>query len=195
MKKGVLKAGLTSLLAVNILLAGNVMQPTEGIVFAAETQKAQVEMQKVKGKITNISQKAKTIALSKKDKSFFLLKFSDDTTLNGVASTKEFKVGEAIFVHYTTVGGENLASSLEKAIVKLPKGVTEIKTDELAKLIESDKNLVIVDARPSIKYAESHIASSVSIPFSKVIKMGDKGSQLFDKYQDKQLVFYCGGAT
>ena len=195
MKKGVLKAGLTSLLAVNILLAGNIMQPTEGIVFAAETQNNKAEMQKVKGKITNISQKAKTIALSKKDKSFFLLKFSDDTTLKGVASTKEFKVGEAIFVHYTTVGGENLASSLEKALVKLPKGVTEIKTDELAKLIESDKSLVIVDARPPVKYDESHIASSVSIPFSKVIKMGDKGSQLFDKYKDKQLVFYCGGPT
>lgn len=195
MKKAVLKAGLTSLFAVNILLTGNVMQPTEGIVFAAETQNSQAEMQKVKGKITNISQKAKTIALSKKDKSFFLLKFSDDTTLKGVASTKEFKVGEAIFVHYTTVGGENLASSLEKAIVKLPKGVTEIKTDELAKLAGSDKDLVIVDARPFAKYAESHIASSVSIPFSKVIKMGDKGSQLFDKYKDKQLVFYCGGPT
>ena len=135
MKKGVFKAGLTSLLAVNILLAGNVMQPTEGIVFAAETQKAQVEMQKVKGKITNISQKAKTIALSKKDKSFFLLKFSDDTTLNGVASTKEFKVGEAIFVHYTTVGGENLASSLEKAIVKLPKGRTATLGPRLQRIV------------------------------------------------------------
>ena len=195
MKKGVLKAGLMSLLAVNLLLAGNIMQPTEGFVFAAETQKAQAEMQKVKGKITNISQKAKTIALAKKDKSFFLLKFSDDTTLKGVASTKEFKVGEAIFVHYTTVGGENIASSLEKAIVKLPKGVTEIKTDELAKLIESDKNLVIIDARPPVKYGEGHIASAISIPFSKLVKMKDNGSQLFDKYKDKQLVFYCGGPT
>ena len=195
MKKGVLKAGLMSLLAVNLLLAGNIMQPIEGVVFAAETEKAQAEMQKVKGKITNISQKAKTIALAKKDKSFFLLKFSDDTTLKGVASTKEFKVGEAIFVHYTTVGGENIASSLEKAIVKLPKGVTEIKTDELAKLIESDKDLVIIDARPPVKYGEGHIASAISIPFSKLVKMGDDGSQLFDKYKDKQLVFYCGGPT
>lgn len=195
MKKGVLKAGLTSLLAVNILLAGNVIQPGEGIVFAAETQKAQAEMQMVKGKITNISQKAKTIALSKKDKSFFLLKFSDDTTLKGAASAKEFKVGEAIVVHYTTVGGENLASSLEKAMVKLPKGVTEIKTDELVKLIESNKDLVVIDARPSIVYDESHIASAISIPFSKVVKMGDNASQLFDKYKDKQLVFYCGGPT
>lgn len=195
MKKGVLKVGLGSLLAVNLLLAGNLLPPTTGVVFAAETQKAQAEVQKVKGKITNISQKAKTIALSKKDKSFFLLKFSDATILKGVESTKEFKVGEAIMVNYTVSGSENIATSLEKAIVKLPKGVTEIKTAELAKLITENKDLVIIDARPPAKYGEGHIASSVSIPFSKVTKMGDKASTLFEKYQDKQLVFYCGGPT
>ena len=195
MKKGVLKVGLGSLLAVNLLLVGNTLPTTEGLVFAAETQKKQAEMQKVKGKITNISQKAKTIALSKKDKSFFLLKFSDNTILKGVESTKEFKVGEAVIVNYTIADGENIATSLEKAIVKLPKGVTEIKTDELGKLLESNKNLVIVDARPPVKYGEGHIASAISIPFSKLTKMGDNGSQLLDKYKDKQLVFYCGGPT
>lgn len=195
MKKGVLKVGLTSLLAVNLLLAGNILPPTTGMVFATETQKSQAEVQKVKGKITNISQKAKTIALSKKDKSFFLLKFSDSTLLKGVDSTKQFKVGEAIIVNYTTANGENIATSLEKAIVKLPKGTTEIKTDELAQLISENKDLVIVDARPPAKYGEGHIASSISIPFSKVTKMGDKASTLFEKYKDKQLVFYCGGPT
>ena len=195
MKKGVLKVGLASLLAVNLLLAGNVLTPATGVVFASETQKAQAEVQKLKGKITNISQKAKTIALSKKDKSFFLLKFSDDTILKGVKSTKEFKVGEAILVNYTSSGGENIATSLEKALIKVPKGVTEVKTDELAKLITDSKDLVIIDARPPIKYAEGHIASAVSIPFSKLTKMGEKGATLFEKYKDKQLVFYCGGPT
>lgn len=195
MKKGVLKAGLTGLLAVNFLLAGGIFVPTDNIVFAAETQKVQTETQKVKGKITNISQKAKTMALSKKDNTFFLLKFNDDTILKGVESTREFEVDEAIFVNYIEKGGENIATSLEKAIIKLPKGVTEIKTDELAQLLESKKELVIVDARPSIKYSEGHIQSAVSIPFSTLITMGDKGSELFDKYKDKQLVFYCGGPT
>lgn len=195
MKKGVLKVGLVSLLAVNFLLLGNVLQPSEGFVFAAETQKVHAEMQKIKGKITNISQKAKTIALSKKNNSFFLLKFSDTTTLKGVKSAKEFKVGEAIIVHYTTVGGENFANSLEKAIVKLPTGVTEIKTDELAQAIESNKDLVIIDARPSVKYGEGHIASALSIPFAKLSKMKDNGSQLLAKYKDRQLIFYCGGST
>lgn len=195
MKKGVLKVGLSSLLAVNLLLAGNILTPPTGVVFAAETQKAQAEVQKVKGKITNISQKAKTIALSKKDKSFFLLKFNDSTILKGVKSTKEFKAGEAIVVTYTTENGENIATSLEKALVKLPKGVSQIKTDELAQLMTKNKDLVIIDARPPSRYAEGHIASAVSIPFSKLTKMGDNGATLFDKYKDKHLVFYCGGPT
>jgi predicted sulfurtransferase len=195
MKKGILKVGLSSLLAVNLFLAGDYISPSQGISFAAETQKAQAEAQVIKGKITNISQKAKTIALENKDNSFFLLKFSDSTLLKGVESTNEFTEGEAIVVHYSTVGGENIANSLEKAIVKLPEGVSEIKTDELAKMMETNKDLVIIDARPPSVFAEGHIASSVSIPLSKLAKMGDDGAQLFEKYKDKQLVFYCGGST
>lgn len=197
MKKTVLKLALGSMLAVNLVLAGNVICPFAGVADATEAAKAtsQQEMHKVKGKITNISQKAKTIALSKKDKSFFLLKFDDQTELKGVKSSKEFKVGEAILVKYQKVGGENIATSLEKAIVKLPKGVKEVKTEELAKLLKENKDVVVIDARPPVKYAENHIAQAVSIPFSKLTKMGDDGAKLLDKYKDKQLVFYCGGPT
>lgn len=196
MKKRVFKLGLCALLATNLVVMSEAVPGFESISFAAgaKTEK-KVEAMKIKGKITNISQKAKTIALAKKDKSFFLLKFNDDTELKGVKSSKEFKVGEAILVHYKKSGNENIATSLQKALVKLPKGTKEIKTDELAALIAKDKNIVVVDARPPIKYAESHIAGSISIPFSKVVKMGDDASKLFDKYKDKQLVFYCGGPT
>lgn len=197
MKKTVLKLGLSALLATNLVILSEAMPGVEGFAFAADATKAemQAEAQKVKGKITNISQKAKTIALAKKDKSFFLLKFNDETKLKGVKSTKEFKVGEAIVVIYTTTNGENIATSLEKALVKLPKGIKEIKTKELAELLGSQKDLVVVDARPAVKYAESHIPGAVSIPFSKLIKMGDDGAKLLDKYKDRQLVFYCGGTT
>ncbi len=194
MKKKILKLGLSALLATNLMVAGHVLTQTEFIPTAGAAQ-TEVATQQVKGKITNISQKAKTIALAKKDKSFFLLKFSDDTTLKGVKSSKEFKVGEAIKVHYTTVNGENIASSLEKALVKLPKGVKEIKTDQLTDLIEKDKDVVIIDARPPVKYAEGHIADAVSIPYAKLAKMGEDGVKLVEKYKDRQLVFYCGGPT
>jgi predicted sulfurtransferase len=197
MKKTVLKLGLSALLATNLVILSEAMPGAEGFVFAADTAKAemQAEAQKVKGKITNISQKAKTIALAKKDKSFFLLKFNDETKLKGIKSTKEFKVGEAIVVNYTTADGENTAVSLEKALVKLPKGIKEIKTKELAELLTSKKDLVVVDARPTIKYDESHIPGAISIPFSKLVKMGDDGAKLLEKYKDRQLVFYCGGTT
>ena len=197
MKKTVLKLGLSALLAMNLVILSEAMPGAEGFVFAADTAKAemQAEAQKVKGKITNISQKAKTIALAKKDKSFFLLKFNDETKLKGIKSTKEFKVGEAIVVNYTTADGENTAVSLEKALVKLPKGIKEIKTKELAELLTSKKDLVVVDARPTIKYDESHIPGAISIPFSKLVRMGDDGAKLLEKYKDRQLVFYCGGTT
>lgn len=197
MKKTVLKLGLSALLATNLLILSEAVPGVAGFAFAAEATKAEMkaEAQKVKGKITNISQKAKTIALAKKDKSFFLLKFNDETKLEGVKSTKEFKVGEAIVVNYTTTNGENIATSLKKALVKLPKGIKEVKTKELAELLTNKKDLVLVDARPAVKYAESHIPGAISIPYSKLLKKGDDGAKLLEKYKDRQLVFYCGGAT
>lgn len=197
MKKTILKLGLSALLVANVLVASEMVPYTDSLVFAADAPKVenQTEVQKVKGKITNISQKAKTIALAQKDNAFFLLKFTDKTKLDGVTSTKEFKVGEAIIVSYTTVNGENIATSLAKALVKLPAGVKEIKTKELADLMKAQNDLVVIDARPAVKYAESHIPGSISIPYSKLVKMGDDGAKLLEKYKDRQLVFYCGGST
>jgi predicted sulfurtransferase len=197
MKKTVLKLGLSALLATNLLILAETVPKINGVVFAASTTQAAkpVETQGVKGKISNISQKAKTIALTKSDASFFLVKFTDKTKLKGVSSTKEFKEGEAIVVKYTVVNGENIATSLEKALVKLPKGLKEIKTNELVKLLKSNKDLVVIDSRPKVKYDESHIRDAISIPYSKLVKMGDDGAKLLDKFKDRQLVFYCGGST
>jgi predicted sulfurtransferase len=198
MKKKVLKLGLSALLVTNLLIAGDMVPGANCVVFAADAAKVTkaTDGQSVKGMITNISQKAKTIALTKSDKSFFLLKFTDETKLKGVASAKEFKEGEAIVVKYTEVNGENIATSLEKAVFKLPAGIKEIKTEELAEMLSSAKNdLVVIDARPTVKYDESHIRGAVSIPYSKLVKMGDDGAKLLEKYKDKHLVFYCGGST
>ena len=197
MKKTVLKLGLSALLATNLLVLAETVPGFNGVVFAADATKVAMpaEAKGIKGKISNISQKAKTIALSNKDTSFFLVKFTDETELKGVASTKEFKEGEAIIVKYTVANGENIATSLEKALVKLPKGLKEIKTNELVDLLKSNKDLVVVDSRPKVKYDESHIRGAISIPYSKLVKMGDDGAKLLDKYKDRQLAFYCGGST
>jgi len=195
MKKTMYKAGLCALLTAGLLVASG-PAPFTGInLCAADTAQAQAEVKKIKGKITNISQKAKTIALSNNETGFFLFKFNDDTELKGVAAANEFKTDEAIVVEYMADGDEFLAKSIEKALVKLPKGIKEIKTDELAEKLKSDANIVVIDARPPVKYAEGHIAGSISIPFSKLTKMGDDGAKLLEQYKDRQLVFYCGGST
>jgi predicted sulfurtransferase len=193
MKKCILKLGLCALLSVNLISGYEAATGLNSFSFTAEV--AAAEATQVKGKISNISQKAKTIAIAGKDDSLFFLKFNDATELKGVESSKDFKVGEAIVASYKVEGGENIATTLEKALVKLPKGVKEIKTDELAKMMAEGKGVVVVDARPPIKYDEFHIPGSVSVPYSKLVKMGDDGKKLLEKYMDKQLVFYCGGNT
>ncbi len=197
MKKTILKLGLSALLVTNLLILTEAVPGFEGMVFAAEAAKTAqpADTQSVKGKITNISQKAKTIALTMKDNSFFLVKFTDQTELKGVASTKEFKADEAIAVKYTTVNGENIATSLEKVLVKLPTGVKQINTEEVVELLKNNKDLVVIDSRPGIRYEESHIPGALSLPYSELLKKGDDGATLLDKYKDKQLVFYCGGNT
>lgn len=197
MRKKILKLGLSALLVTNGFMLHGLMPATGELAFAADapqlTKKS--EAMKVKGKITNISQKAKTIAVSNKKTKFFLLKFTDDTNLKGVKSTRDFKVGEAIIAHYSVVNGENIAGSLEKALVKLPAGVKEVKTAKLFEMMNSKKKLVVIDARPPVKYAEGHIPGSLSIPYAKLLKKGADGAKLLEKYKDRQLVFYCGGAT
>lgn len=198
MKKTILKLGLSALLVTNLLISGNVIPGANSFADAADAKKVTqtADAQSVKGMISNISQKAKTIALTKSDSSFFLLKFTDETKIIGVASAKELMEGEAIVVQYREVNGENIATSLEKAVFKLPAGMKEIKTEEMAAMLASGKDdLVIIDARPTAKYDESHIRGAVSIPYSTLVKLGDDGAKLLEKYKDKHLAFYCGGST
>ncbi len=197
MKKTLMKLGLSALLTANALILSEAVLPFTGLVLAADPAKVAepAEAKSVQGKIANISQKAKTLALSTSDGGFFLMKFTDDTVLKGVGSAAEFKEEEAVIALYTTVNGENIATSLEKDVIKLPEGVKEVKTDELVKLMATDKNVVVVDARPEIKYDEGHIPGSISIPFSTLVTKGEEGAKLFTPYQDKHLVFYCGGPT
>lgn len=197
MKKTFLKLGLCTLLVTNVLILSEALPGFDGVVFAADAVKVATpaDAPGVKGKISNISQKAKTIALTKKDGSFFLVKFTDETKLKGVESTKALKAGEPVIVNYAVVNGENIATSLEIVHATLPAGTKEIKTKELVELMAGSNDLVVIDSRPPIQYDISHIPGALSIPYSKIVKMGDDGAKLLEKYKDKQLVFYCGGST
>jgi predicted sulfurtransferase len=197
MKKTLMRLGIGALLTANALILSEAVLPFTGFALAAEPAKVAepTEAKSIQGKIANISQKAKTLALATSDGGFFLMKFTDDTILKGVSSAAEFKEEEAVVALYTTVNGENIATSLEKDVVKLPEGVKEVKTDELVKLMANDKNIVVIDARPAIKYDEGHIPGSISIPFATLVTMGEEGTKLFGPYQGNHLVFYCGGPT
>jgi hypothetical protein len=194
MKKTVLKLGLSALLAANLLLLPAALVPFGVQAQAAEAATAQAEATKVKGKISNISQKAKTIALTPADGSFFLLKFTDETKVNGADSIKELKEDEAIVAEYAVVDGANVASVISLVMVELMPGTSEVKTEALVELVKEGK-VVVVDSRPPARYNESHIPGAVSIPFAKLVELGDEGAKLLDPYKDKQLVFYCGGPT
>ena len=193
MEKTVFKFGLAVLLAANVLLVQAVVVPSSTYhVQAAEAAKA--EATHVKGKIGNISQKAKTIALTPPDGSFFLLKFSDETTVNGVDSISELKNDEMITAEFKVVDGANIATSISLVMVELEPGTSEVKTEALVELVKAGK-VVVVDSRPVMRYNESHIPGAVSIPFAKLVQLGDEGAKLLEPYKDKQLAFYCGGPT
>lgn len=61
MKKTVLKLGLSALLATNLLVLAETVPGFNGVVFAADAAKVAMpaEAKGIKGKISNISQKAK----------------------------------------------------------------------------------------------------------------------------------------
>lgn len=193
MKKTVFKLGLAVLLAANVLLLQAVVVPSSAYhVQAAETAKA--EATHVKGKIGNISQKAKTIALTPPDGSFFLLKFTDETTVKGADSITDLKNDEMITAEFKVVDGANIATSISLVMVELEPGTSEVKTEALVELVKAGE-VVVVDSRPVARYNESHIPGAVSIPFAKLKQMGDEGAKLLEPYKGKQLVFYCGGPT
>ena len=150
---------------------------------------------KVKGQVKAVSNKAKTLSVTVKDKGVMLFKFNDQTQFINFTKTKEIKYPTAVLVQYKTEGPDNVALSIKKALISLPKGVTEIKTDQVAALVEKGPeagNYFLVDARPATVASAGHIPTAVSIP---VTVLGKKGAELLPEDKTKPLIFYCGGPT
>ncbi len=191
MKKQLSSATFAAVTAAVLLLSAPGPTSFTAPAFAS----GQSDLLTARGKVVNISQKAKSIALTLKDGSFLLLKFNAETALKELDSLKSIKSGEAIAVTYRPVNGENIAISVGKAHVKLPEGTREIKTEALAALLAGEPKPVLIDSRPVTKFDEGHIPGAVSLPYARLKKMGEKGSDLLTAYGDRQLIFYCGGST
>ena len=150
---------------------------------------------KVKGQVKAVSNKAKTLSLNVKGKGVMLFKFNDTTKFINFTKTKEIKYPTAVVVKYKTEGPDNMAFSIKKALISLPKGVTEIKTDEVVALVLKGPdagNYFLVDARPATVASAGHIPTAVSIPVNVLKK---KGAELLPSDKNKLLIFYCGGPT
>jgi len=149
----------------------------------------------INGKVKAISNKAKTLSVTVKGKGVVILKFNDATEFVNFKKTKEIKPPTAVVIKYKTVGPDKIATYVKKALVKLPAGVTEIKTGELAALVAKGPaagNYFLVDARPAKIAAAAHIPTAVSIPVNLLKK---KGKKLLPSDKNKLIIFYCGGPT
>ena len=156
---------------------------------------AQSEILEIKGQVKAVSNKAKTISLEVTGKGVVILKFTDATEFINAESGKDIEPPTGVIVKYKKVGSDNVATSITKALVKLPAGVVEIKTDELASLVEKgliDGKYCLVDSRPAKIAAAAHIPTAISIP---VDLLKEEGEKLLPSDKDKVIVFYCGGPT
>ena len=141
-----------------------------------------------KGKVLGMSNKARTITIDDKKLGNVMIKFNDAT--EGLEFAKK---GEAAIVKFKMVGDDRVATVVKPKLAKLPKGVSEIKPDELAKLMASGTDYLLVDSRPAKRYASGHITTAVSAPVAKLEK--EFATILPMDNKDKLLLFYCGGPT
>jgi hypothetical protein len=160
---------------------------------AAKTEAAQVV--EIKGDVKAVSNKARTVSVTVPGKGIVMVKFDDATELVNFKKVKEIEPPTVVQVKYKTVGPDNIATYIKKAIVELPAGVTEIKTDELAALVTKGPaagNYCLIDSRPARIAAGEHIPTAASIP---VTLLEEKGEKALPCAKDKLLIFYCGGPT
>jgi len=142
------------------------------------------------GPVTGKSNKAKTITIEvgKGDAAqTHMLRFDDKTT--GLEFAEK---GEAAIIAWEQRGDEKFATVIKPKLAKLPAGVTEIKVDELYKLISDNAPMTLVDSRPPFRYNPSHIPGAINIP---VPKLKEKGAAVLPKDKDGLIVFYCQGVT
>ncbi len=135
------------------------------------------------------SYKAKLISLQAGDKTL-LVPYDEKTE-----GLDEVVKGDNILLRYVKEGEKKKVLEVIPELVQLPVGVTEITAEELLAMIKDKSQAgkyLLVDCRPADFYAETHLATAVSIPWTeaKEVKLAalpsDKG---------KLLIFYCLGST
>ena len=144
----------------------------------------------LKGPIAGRSNKAKTISITVgkgAEAKTMMVRFDDST--EGLEFAKK---GEAAIIRWEQRGDDKFATVIKPKLAKLPEGVTEIKTEELYKMLQDHVPMVLADARPAMRYNQGHLPGAVSIP---VPMLKEQKEAVLPKDKDELIVFYCGGYT
>lgn len=175
------------------LIMSGCAQQQSATTAAQETKPAAVEKKDpfvLQGPVIGRSNKAKTISITvgKGDAAKTMMVRFDDNT-EGLEYAEK---GEAAIIRWEQRGEDKFATVIEPKLAKLPKGVSEIKTEELSKMIQDHVPMLLADARPKMRYDQGHLPSAVSIP---VPMLKEQKEAVLPKDKDALIVFYCGGYT
>lgn len=192
MKKNLIKF-IPFLIMASFLVSGCAQDPsstTTATKPAASAKAKTPEGKKYVGKVVGKSNKAKSISIvvgkGKKAKTI-MVKFDDKT--KGVSHASK---GHASIIFFEMRDGQPWATVVKPKLAKLPKGVTEIKTEEMKALVDSGASFTLVDARPGKRWAAGHMPGAVNIG-TKDYKA--KAGKFLPKDKNALVITYCGGPT
>lgn len=145
--------------------------------------------QVIRGNLLSVSAKAELIQLD--TGAIWTVKFDENTAIkNWTQPINKLPKGKEIAISYIEKNGEFYATSLSaKPLVSVDPSKI-IKVDEVKKVIDEEKGLVI-DCRPPARYHEGHIPGAINIWYVEFDKYIDK----LPENKDALIVYYCAGPT
>lgn len=155
----------------------------EGAAAGAEEQ----QPMKLHGQFLGSSAKAQLISIQVGER-IVLVPYDSDTT-----GLSEVMAGASVVLQYQGDGDQRKAAAILPELVAIPPGVTEIEPEELLAIINNpraDHGYLLVDCRPAEFYAETHLQTAVSIPWSSPT---DEKTALLPSDRETLLIFYCLG--
>lgn len=147
------------------------------------------EITELKGQFLGSSYKAKLISIQVGDRVVLIPYDSETIGLDGVED------GANVVLRYQGVGDKRRTVSIAPELAKVPVGVTEIEPEKLMDIINNppkEHGYLLIDCRPAAFYAESHLPSAVSIPWTESKK---RKAALLPEDKETLLIFYCLGST
>jgi rhodanese-related sulfurtransferase len=143
------------------------------------------------GEIASISERANSMSIivGKGDAAKTMVVKYDGKTKGMSQAAK----GRAAKVFYQMLGDkETYATEVQLKLAKLPDGISEIKTAELARAVKDHVKLALYDSRPKGRYDQGHLPGAISLPLP---KLEEKQAAALSKDKNTPLIFYCGGIT